>query len=245
MSNATKGLALLFILAVPIFLITASVTWAVNDLRLYSYGFDQYKVSAVTGIEKEGLMEVTRDIRAYFNSRQEPLAVRAEVFGQEKALFNPREVVHMRDVKHLIWGVYAVGAVTGAYLLGIASIGLIWKRNQFVPLLCPWVLWGGGVTVGMVVVVGLISLVAFDALFLLFHQLSFANDFWRLEKTDYLIMMFPQGFWFDATLFVALASIGQALVLSAASAGYLLLRRRRARREVELLWQESEKAAGI
>ena len=44
-------------------------------------------------------------------------------------------------------------------------------------------------------------LIGFDDLFRQFHLLSFANDFWLLDpRTDHLIQMFPQGFWFDVTL---------------------------------------------
>jgi len=54
----------------------------------------------------------------------------------------------------------------------------------------------------------------FDQFFLQFHLLSFANDFWMLNPaTDYLIMLFPQGFWFDATLVCALGTAAGAIIL--------------------------------
>ena len=101
-------------------------------------------------------------------------------------------------------------------------------------------------TIGLIAVVGLIAVAAFDQLFRAFHQVSFANDFWKLDSTrDYLVIMFPEGFWFDATLFVAFVSIGGALVLSAVSGGYLWARRRRVRQEVESILQEPEKAPQV
>jgi uncharacterized membrane protein len=37
--------------------------------------------------------------------------------------------------------------------------------------------------------------------------LSFANDFWLLDpRTDYLVMMFPEGFWFDSVMVIAAVS---------------------------------------
>lgn len=245
-SNATKVLAALFIAAIPLFLITAGVTWAVNDLRLYSHGFDKYNIPAATGIEREGLIQVGRDLRAYFNSGQEPLEVRAEVFGQERRLFSAREVLHMRDVKRLVWGVYILGAIAAVYLLGVTAVGLMWKGGRFGPLLSRWVLWGGAATIGLIAVVGLTALVAFDQLFLAFHKVSFANDFWRLDASrDYLVIMFPDGFWFDATLFVAFVAIGGALLLSAAAGGYLLVRRHRIRREIGSVLPQQEKVLRV
>ncbi len=216
----------LFIAAIPIFLITASVTWAVNDLRLYTYGFDKYDIPAATGIEREGLIEAGRDIRAYFNSRQEPLEVRARVFGQDRRIFGAREVLHMRDVKRLIWAVYTLGALAGLCLLAMAIGGFLRMGRQFVPVLSRWTLWGCAATVGFIVLFGILSLAAFDQLFLLFHKVSFANDFWQLDPyRDYLLIMFPQGFWFDATLYTALLAIGGAGVLATVAGGYLLTRR--------------------
>ena len=57
---------------------------------------------------------------------------------------------------------------------------------------------------------------AFEQLFLLFHRLSFANDLWILNPyTDYLLILFPGPFWFDATMRVALTSVlGAVLLLS-------------------------------
>ncbi len=76
---------------------------------------------------------------------------------------------------------------------------------------------------------GLGTLLGFDQLFLQFHLLSFANDFWQLDPTrDYLIMLFPQGFWYDATLFCALGTAAGAVVLGGVAGGYLLFTRSRA-----------------
>jgi uncharacterized membrane protein len=44
--------------------------------------------------------------------------------------------------------------------------------------------------------------------------MSFSNDLWLLDPSkDYLIMMFPQGFFFDAAVFIIATIIIEALVL--------------------------------
>jgi integral membrane protein (TIGR01906 family) len=246
-SKAVKGISLLFILAVPLFLISASVTWGINDLRVYSHGFDKFDIPARTGIEQADLMQVGREMRGYFNSTTEPLNVRTRINGQERSLFNFKEVSHMADVKSLVWGVYVLGAITGVFLLVTTTLGFVLKSAAFAPMVSRWALWGGGLTLGLIAGVGLAALVAFDQLFLAFHKVSFANDFWRLDPSrDYLVVIFPEGFWLDATLFVGLVAIGGALVLSAASGGYLLLaRRRREGRELEPTVGETENAVQV
>ena len=216
----------LFAAAVPLLLICASVTWAVNEIRLYEHGFDTYDVPLTTGIERGDLVAAAREIRGYFNSTHEPLEVRTRIFGEERDLFNQREVVHMHDVKRLIWGVYGVGAASGLYLLGFLGVGLRLRGSAIGPVVARGTLWGGGLTVGVVILVGLLSVTGFDSLFLFFHEISFSNDFWKLDpRRDFLIMMFPQGFWFDATIFVALVTVGLAMLLLGAVGAARLLRR--------------------
>lgn len=221
----------LFVIAIPLFLVTSNVRWAVNDLRLYRYGFEKYGVAEVMGIEEGELMRAARQIKDYFNTAQEPLVVRVWVEGEERRLFNEREVQHMRDVKRLVWGVYGVQGGTGLYLLVYAALGLLLHHGPFLRLLAWVVLWGCAITLAFVALVGLASLISFDALFLLFHRVSFANTLWMLDPTrDHLIMMFPEGFWFDATLFVALTTAVEALLLGAAAGVFLLSGRRSVRR---------------
>ena len=57
------------------------------------------------------------------------------------------------------------------------------------------------------------SVVGFDKLFIYFHQISFNNDLWILDpRTDYLIAMFPQGFFFDTTMLIGFLIIFFAIL---------------------------------
>lgn len=218
--------AALFAIAVPVFLVTGCLTWAFNNIGLYEAGFEKYRIARVSGITSGDLRQVALDLRAYFNSGDEPLAVRTRIFGQERDLFNEKEVHHMRDVKRLLWGVYGAFAVSAACLLGLIAAGFYRARRGFTPTLARRVLWGGGLTVALLVLFGLVASVGFDALFLLFHRVSFANDFWQLDpRTDYLVLLFPQGFWFDATMWVAIRALAGGVILTAAGGGYLAWRR--------------------
>lgn len=217
----------LFVAAVPLFLIAASVTYAINDAGLYNKGFQRYNVSAITGITVPDLEQAGAELRDYFNTRTEPLSVRTRIFGLDQELFNRREVLHMADVKRLIWGVYALGAITGVYLLIFTVAGLVWRPRIYAGRVARYYLWGGIITLSFVLVVGLFSVVAFETLFLLFHRISFRNNLWQLNPyTDYLLMMFPEGFWFDATLRVATVIVVGAAVAVVGSASYLWWQRR-------------------
>ena len=219
--------AFLFALAVPLFLVTASVAWAFNDPGVYNRGFEKYRISLTTGIAEEDLRHVAGQIRHYFNSTDEPLLVKTQVYGEERELFNPREVQHMRDVKRLVWWVYAAAAVSGIYLLSATSWGIVVNGQGFLGVLAQRVIRGVALMGILVVVAGVFALAGFDTLFLKFHQLAFANDLWQLDpRRDYLVIIFPQGFWLDATMRIVALTVAGAVALTLASGGYLIWNRR-------------------
>jgi len=222
---ALKVMVALFVVAVPVFLVSSSVTGAINDSGIYNSGFKKYTISLYTGIVDADLHQAGADIRHYFNSGDEPLRVRTHVFGDERDIFNQRETTHMRDVKELIRGVYLFAGASMTYILAVAIGGFAGFGRSFAGELARFLLWGGLLTLGLLVVFGVLAVVGFDSLFLLFHQLSFSNDFWQLDPSkDYLIIMFPLGFWLDATIRVVATSVISAICLSGVSGGYLLYR---------------------
>ena len=213
-----KFLSILFVVAIPVFLITLNVTWVVNDLRFYENGFRNNNISLTTGIGEEDLSVVAQGIRGYFNSFDEPLSIRTKIFGNERELFNSREIIHMRDVKHLIWGVYILGSVAAIYITGNIAVGFLILGPGYGSILCNLTIRGAIATIGFVAVIGITALLGFEDLFRIFHQISFRNDFWILNpSTDFLLMMFPQKFWFDTTLFLGAIIMGEATVLGGAA----------------------------
>lgn len=213
----------LFIVVVPLFLVASSVSWAFNSPSLYNDGFEKYSISRISGITDADLRLVGADIRHYINSGDEPLVVTTRIFGEKRDLFNNREISHMKDVKQLVRGVYVSALVSAAYLAAMIVVGFSWQKARFVPALAKHLTWGGGLTLILMVVFGTAALVGFDGVFLKFHQLSFANDLWQLDpRTDYLVRIFPQDFWFDATMWVSLRVIAGALILTVVGSSYFV-----------------------
>ncbi len=207
----------LFIVLVPVFLITANVRLVINLPALYSYGYDRYEdeITRYMNIEREDYIDGGRQIRDYFNNDADELDVRVVVGGILRSIYSEREVLHMSDVKDLVRGVYRLGELSALYLFAFAVAGMFfepWRRSL---RRTAWhMAMGGAVTLGLVVLVGLGALAGFERLFLAFHEVSFSNDLWQLNpRTDYLIAMFPEGFFFDATILVAVLIIVQSTVL--------------------------------
>ena len=220
------GLSVLFVLCIPVFLLTTNVRLAVNSTGLYEYGFEKYSVSEVTGIEIEELGRAAGELIGYFNSAEEPIDITVSLGGEEVELFNEREVEHLAEVKDLIGLCYLVQEATLGYIIAFAGIGYLWKWRGFLPRLTGDIFWGGALTIVLLIALGIGALVGFEQLFLWFHYLFFSSDTWILDPyTDRLIMMFPEGFFYDATLFIAGATAAEAVVLG--GAGFFLLRRRK------------------
>jgi len=212
----------LFILCLPLLLLMASIGVAVNSLWLYKYGFEKYNISQATGLAEAELEKAGKGLIGYFNSDEEYISLTVVKDGQSFELFNQREIIHLKDVKGLIWLDYWVLLGTLIYILGYAGVSLFWRKRRYWRRLAWGVIGGGSVTLALMLALGLGTLLGFDRLFLQFHLISFTNPFWQLDPTrDYLIMLFPQGFWYDATLFCALAAVFGAVVLGGVAGVYL------------------------
>ena len=108
------------------------------------------------------------------------------------------------------------------YVLGYAGFCLLRQKRRYWRQLAWGVVGGGIATLALMLALGLGTLFGFEQLFLQFHLISFSNPFWQLDPTrDYLIMLFPEGFWYEATLFCALATAFGAVLLGGVAGVYL------------------------
>ncbi len=216
-------------LCLAILLLTASIGGAANSLWLYKYGFGKYDISQTSGLAEVELEKAATGLISYFNSDEEYISLTVVKDGEPFELFNQREVAHLRDVKGLIWLDYWVLLGALIYTLVYAGVSLFWRRRRYWRRLAWGAVGGSGITLFLMLALGLGTLLNFDQLFLQFHLISFTNELWQLDPAkDYLIMLFPQGFWYDATVFCAVITAVGAVVLGGVSGGYLLFTRRRA-----------------
>ena len=212
----------LFSLCLPILLLTVSIGVAVNSHWLYESGFEKYDIIQTTGIAEAELEKAATGLISYFNSGEEDISLTVIKDGEPFELFNQREAAHLRDVKGLIRLDYWVLLGTLIYGLSYAGVSLFWRRRKYWRRLAWGVVGGGGIALALMLALGLGILLNFDQLFWQFHLISFANELWQLDPTrDYLIMLFPRGFWYDAAIFCAGITAGLAIILGGVAGGYL------------------------
>ena len=222
----------LFVLCLPVFLVITNLRVVTDSSLLYEYGFSTYDIPTVTGITQQELLSVARQTRDYFNNDVERLDVAVSRNGDPFTLYNEREIQHMADVKGLLRLAARVQEATGACVVLYLVVGLLVRKKA---VLQDWQevgLQGGLFTLGLMALAGLGSLMDFDRLFLQFHLLSFSNDLWMLNPSrDYLLKMYPEGFFRDATMAIAGLTLSEALLLVLAS--YFVLPRFLATHEPE------------
>jgi integral membrane protein (TIGR01906 family) len=214
----------LFVCCLPVLLITSTICLEVNELSLYEYGFDKYEISQDTGIDKIQLRRVAQHLIDYFNRRVDTVQIKVIKGGEEFNLFNERELIHLGDVRDLIQFDYWVQRV--AFLLMVVfSLALFFGLRVGWRILVRGLFWGSFITMGLVVALALWALFGFERLFLLFHLVSFTNEYWILDPArDYLIRLFPGGFFYDAALFGFGAIMLEALLIGGIAFGVLRLR---------------------
>ena len=206
----------LFIICVPLLLITTNVRIILNSAIIYDYGFNKYKIEKYTGIEFEQLQVAGQQIRDYFNNDLDQITINISLHGDNVPnLFNEKEILHMYDVKQLVKMVYLV-QLYSAILLSMGCVFILFNPSTNGRILTlKYFSRGGMFTFSLVIAVSVLAIIGFDRLFLFFHLVSFSNELWILDpRHDYLIAMFPQGFFFDCTVAIAFLTLLEGGILS-------------------------------
>ncbi len=206
-----------FVLALPVFLFFANLIWVTLDVGTYEHMLFDYGAAERTGLRADELKAVAGALAAHFRDGT-PIGLTAAKGGQQAPLFSEREVVHLHDIHNLVQFGLRVLAVLAGYFVVFAGVGVRWWRGHYVQGLAWHVRLGALLTLGILVVLGLLAVFAFEQLFLVFHVVSFPNDFWLLDpQQHYLINMFSQRFALDTTLLVVGRTAGEALLLALAA----------------------------
>ncbi|HEX7473925.1 MAG TPA: DUF1461 domain-containing protein [Candidatus Limnocylindrales bacterium] len=124
-------------------------------------------------------------------------------------VLDPREQAHMRDVRGVFAGFFAAVLLSGLVLLvaGWRSRGAawFWRATRTGAI---------GLAVG-VIALGVVSLVAFDALFEAFHEVFFAGGTYLFDpRTERLVQLFPDQFWSETSIVLAAILLGLARLVA-------------------------------
>ena len=213
----------LFMLCLPVLLVTASIWWAANSQWLYTSGFARYDVGRTTGLGQAELDKAAAGLIDYFNSPGEFVSIAVVKNGQPLALFTEEEILHFRDVKRLFRLDLHVLLGTAVYCATYTCGSILRRQCRHYQRLARATLGGSGLALALMLLLGIGTLLDFDQLFLQFHLFAFTNELWSAE--GYMRLLFPQGFWYDAVVYCATATAIAALIVAAVAGGHLFTTR--------------------
>jgi integral membrane protein (TIGR01906 family) len=126
-------------------------------------------------------------------------------------LFNERELTHMVDVKVLLGQAARLDIVLG--LLLAASLGILLSQKETRRRTPSYLLIASLVAPALAIAALIVVPLQFRWFFEEFHHVFFVGDSWLFLRSDTLIQLFPEQFWFDALQAWLLLAIGISVLI--------------------------------
>lgn len=202
----------ILIILIPITLVLSSVfivlygagIWVPIEYRMPSFPKDQYGFDLEdrlywSSVDIEFLLNNV-DI-SYFDSY---------FLSDGTPMHNARELKHIQDVQVLLN--IAKQVLLGGWIL-IILLGVVLRRMSRTQELTQALQRGARITLIIigVLIVGII--VAFSVVFIGFHRIFFEGDSWLFSYSDTFIRLYPQRFWRDCFILLAIVTIVEAFLI--------------------------------
>ena len=213
----------LLIVSLPLFLALTSILPLISRpfLRLQ---YARPDVPASTKFSPEQRLALA-EAAFYYPFSNEDIHYLANLRGEDGLpVFNERELTHMVDVQ-----VFAHRGLVLDLVLGVlvaASLGTLASLPQLRAKLPGYLFAASLVAPGLALAALIIVPLQFRWFLVNFHLLFFTGDSWLFPRTDTLIQLFPEQFWFAAVQAWLLLVIAESAAIAIGS--YLWMRKRRA-----------------
>ena len=202
---------IILVVAIPLLIVSTTVQVYSHSVALYTAGFEKYNISVKTGISDVQLRQVAMQMVDYFSGKSPTCQLTVNKNGEPLSLYNEKELIHMEDVRNIVQLFTILQIASIVIFVGVAI--LIYLKNGLAPLL-KGIQIGAIVTAALTGVLIIWALIDFNSLFLIFHYISFTNNLWVLDPAkDYLIMMFPEGFFNDAAILIVFSILIEAAII--------------------------------
>ncbi len=184
------------------------------DAGQYTALQDRFGLYGEIGVSREEMVPAMEALAAYIRGEAETYNRDVVMFGENRPLFNEKELTHMVDVLGLFRLERAVRTACLAAAAALALLGLWLGRGSLAKRIRRGLLWAFAlVTVLAVFVLLAWRHLGFEAIFIGFHRLFFTNDLWLMDyASDAMIRMFPQEFFETLLSLIALRMGEYALI---------------------------------
>lgn len=153
------------------------------SLNFYEIEYDQ--VISIQKISKTEALLNANDVYDYLNGKKYNLNFR----------YTDKELLHLKDIKIIIFWVKLFTLIL--FVLIYIILILIYKKKG-IGVLIKTIFYANAISFLAFLGIGVVLILSFDWIFLLFHQIFFRNDYWLLDpNTEMLINFFPPQFFGD------------------------------------------------
>lgn len=201
------------IMAIFICLITGFEIATYGNYDFYEKEYEKYQVTESLDMEMDDVMTVTKYMMSYLKGKEETLSIESTIEGKTQDFFNEQDRFHMGEVQNL----FLKGILLRRFAIVIfvvAFVALRWKDKEWKVNLARAYEWTLGVTALLFGALGIAISMNFSKCFTIFHEIFFDNDLWLFDaRTDYMIRMLPEGFFFDMVIRIGSFFAGLLLVL--------------------------------
>jgi integral membrane protein (TIGR01906 family) len=215
--SLNRLLMLLVVLTVPVILMAVNVRLLATE-TFVRWEYARPGFPAAPGFTDAERLAVAVPSTLFIVRAVDPAEL-AVLTDDGRPLYTAGEIEHLVDVRRavvvLTWLALAGLAVIGLAVVLAASAGRSWRW----PDLGRALMLGGGLTIGLVVAIGLGMAVAWPIIFTGFHMLFFDPGTWQFPVDSGLIRLFPNQFWYDSAVWLAGLAALEALVVIAAGFG--------------------------
>lgn len=215
--KSKRGLLLsviISIMAIFICLITGFEIATYGNYGFYEKEYEKYQVTEALDMEMDDVMIVTKYMMSYLKGKEETLSIESTIEGKQQDFFNEQDRFHMGEVQNLFLKGILLRRIAMVILVA-AFLLLRWQeKEEWKGRLAKVYEWTLGVTVLMFGVLGISISMNFSRCFTIFHEIFFDNDLWLFDaRTDYMIRMLPEGFFFDMVIRIGSFFTGLLIVL--------------------------------
>ena len=200
----------ILVLVMPIFILISiariliSPAYLQIEYRMPGFPEDHY------GMPQEARLEFAPVAVKYVGNKEDIDYLANLEFESGSKLYNERELSHMVDVKDLVQVGKKVWVGLAAFI--VMTWILAWKIK-----LLEWfkqsISFSGLITSSFLILISLLGIMNFDALFTSFHRIFFEDGTWLFYYTDTLIRLFPIRFWQDVVIAELVLSLATGLGL--------------------------------
>jgi integral membrane protein (TIGR01906 family) len=206
----TQILKLLIILLIPIFIISgATRSLATDPYLVFEYNKASFPADSFGFTDQQRFILASTNI--HYVRAHLPNDELSKQFLNGVPVYTSREVSHMADVRAVFQVILKVW--WGALLVILLSGFVLWHKGERIAFVSA-IQSGGLLASGMIMIIALLAVFAWQFWFNIFHLIFFKPGSWLFLYSDALIRLFPVKFWFDASLTISGLSLAGGSLLA-------------------------------